>query len=291
MGGRSFTVEPLPASFGARVSGVRLASLSDTDLAQVREAWFEFGLLIFPDQGLNRDEQVALARRFGPLVFDLLEISNTWPDGSVRPADDAVVRAFETNKYWHQDNTYQPVQALGAVFSALTVPPQGGETAFADLAAAWDALAPAEQRRLEGLTALHSVRLNPQNARKGEAGPEARLTDLQGGTAARRRPLLKIHPVTGRKCLAVGRHAYALEGWPQDSARALLDQLTEQACQPPRVWAHRWTAGDAVLWDNIRLAHRALPWDMSQPRVMWQSRIAGDPATEGSEAVDAELAG
>ena len=92
--------------------------------------------------------------------------------------------------------------------------------------------------------------------------------------------------MTGRRCLAIGRHAYALEGLPPDGSRALLDQLTEQACQPPRVWAHRWAAGDAVLWDNIRLAHCALPWDLSQPRIMWHSRIAGDPATEGSEDVE-----
>lgn len=95
------------------------------------------------------------------------------------------------------------------------------------------------------------------------------------------RPLVKTHPETGRKSLAIGRHAYEIPGMDDAEAAALLAGLVDFACRPPRVWTHRWTPGDAVVWDNRRLMHRAMPWDMREPRVMWHSRIAGDVGTEG----------
>jgi alpha-ketoglutarate-dependent taurine dioxygenase len=98
------------------------------------------------------------------------------------------------------------------------------------------------------------------------------------------RPLVKVHPETGRPCLMVGRHAYGIPGLSAEESEALLDDLCARACRPPRVWRHRWTPGDVVVWDNRRLMHRAMPWDMTVPRVMWHSRIAGDPVSEAAAA-------
>jgi alpha-ketoglutarate-dependent taurine dioxygenase len=92
---------------------------------------------------------------------------------------------------------------------------------------------------------------------------------------------VKTHPETGRKSLAIGRHAHAIPGLTSEESEALLAELVDFACQPPRVATHAWTPGDAILWDNRRLLHRAMPWDMAEPRVMYHSRIAGDAATEG----------
>jgi alpha-ketoglutarate-dependent taurine dioxygenase len=97
-----------------------------------------------------------------------------------------------------------------------------------------------------------------------------------------RRPLVKVHPATGRPALYVGRHAHAVDGLSPDESEALLDRLVDFACRPPRVYTHHWTVGDLVVWDNRCVLHRAQPWDWSEPRVMKHTRISGDPTTEGS---------
>jgi alpha-ketoglutarate-dependent taurine dioxygenase len=94
------------------------------------------------------------------------------------------------------------------------------------------------------------------------------------------RPLVKVHPVTGRPNLLIGQHAHAIPGLTAEESEALLDRLNDEACIAPRIHYHSWTQGDVVLWDNRRLMHRATPHDPEQPRRMWHTRIAGDPATE-----------
>ena len=140
-----FDVEPLDATFGARVTGLKLAKLPDDAFAALYRTWLDYALLIFPDQHLSRDEQVAFAKRFGALEFDLAPISNVRGDGTVRPDDNAddVIKVLKGNMGWHCDSTYMPVQAKGAVFTAHVVPEVGGETGWADMRAAYDALSPA----------------------------------------------------------------------------------------------------------------------------------------------------
>ena len=96
------------------------------------------------------------------------------------------------------------------------------------------------------------------------------------------RPLVKAHPETGRNSLLIGRHAHNIPGMDKAESETLLQQLVDFACQPPRTYHHRWSAGDAVIWDNRCLLHRALPWNMQESRVMWHSRIAGDPQSEAA---------
>lgn len=98
------------------------------------------------------------------------------------------------------------------------------------------------------------------------------------------RPLVKTHPETGVKSLLIGRHAHNIPGLDQAGSDRLLEELVAFACQPPRIYHHTWTAGDAVVWDNRCLLHQATPWDMSQKRIMWHTRIAGDPASESASA-------
>ncbi|HWA64220.1 MAG TPA: TauD/TfdA family dioxygenase [Caulobacteraceae bacterium] len=278
-----FDVAPLSdATFGAVVTGVRLTAISDADFADLYRAWLEHALLIFPGQHLTRDEQVAFARRFGALEFDIAPISNVRRDGSVRPDDDAdgVIKILKGNMGWHCDSTYMPVQAKGAVFSAEVVPSSGGETGFADMRAAWDALDPATQARVEGLGAYHSLHYS-----QAKLGQSANDTGDYSGYGFHvkdppLRPLVKTHPETGRKALMVGRHAYGIPGLAPDESERLLGELADFACRPPRVHHHAWTPGDVVVWDNRCLMHRACPWDMAEPRVMHHSRIAGDPVTE-----------
>ena len=273
---------PLDATFGATITGLALAEIDDATFAQLYRTWLKCALLIFPAQHLSNDDQVSFAKRFGALEFGLAPLSNVRADGSVRTdeASDEVVRVLKGNMGWHCDSTYMPVQAKGAVFTAHVVPAAGGETGWADMCAAYEALDERMKARIENLRAYHSVRYS--QAKAGLASNEG--ADYGGyGSAVKEpplRPLVKVHPETGRRALMVGRHAFGIPGLPPAESEQLLDELAEFACQPPRVYHHTWSPGDAVVWDNRALMHRARPWDMREPRVMYHARIAGDPITE-----------
>ena len=283
MSARSFDVEPLDASFGAVVTGLELARIDELTFAELYRTWLDYALLVFPGQHLSNVEQIAFARRFGAPEFEIAPISNVRADGSLRVDDgtDDAVKVLKGNMGWHTDSTYMPVQAKGAVFTAHVVPDEGGETGWADMRAAYDALAPALRTRIESLSAYHSLRYS--QGKLGHAHKEGSAYSGYGMTVEEPplRPLVKTHPETGRRCLMVGRHAHAIPGLAPDESERLLEELADFACQPPRTYHHSWTPGDAVVWDNRALMHRACPWDMTKPRVMYHSRIAGDPVSEG----------
>lgn len=280
-------IEPLrDTTFGAIVHGIRVAELDAARFAALYDAWLEYALLIFPGQFLTRPQQIAFAKRFGPLEFDLSPISNVRANGTLRiEADnDDVMKILKGNMGWHCDSTYMPVQAKGAVFSAEEVPSIGGHTGFADMRAAWDALDPAMRARIENLSAYHSLYYSQS---KLDHRPEKGKPSAYSGYGFHDgpvplRPLVKTHPETGRKALLVGRHAHNIPGLSPAESEALLDELAVFACRPPRVYHHDWKPGDAVVWDNRCLMHQATPWDMTQRRIMWHSRIAGDPASESA---------
>ena len=277
-----FDVEPLEATFGAVINGPKLNALDKTEFAALYQLWLQHALLVFPDQHLSNDEQVAFASRFGELEFDLAPISNVRKDGSVRVDDDSddVIKILKGNMGWHSDSTYMPIQAKGAVFTAHVVPATGGETGWADMRAAYDALDDEMRARVSGLSAYHSLYYS--QSKLGHAPAEG--SDYSGyGFHAQEpplRPLVKVHPETGRPALLIGRHAYGIPGMAPEESERLLQGLVDFACQPPRIYHHHWRPGDAVLWDNRCLLHRACPWDMREPRVMFHARIAGDARTE-----------
>jgi alpha-ketoglutarate-dependent taurine dioxygenase len=280
-----FDIEPVDASFGAVVTGVRLAAIDDATWRDLYRAWLDYALLIFPGQHLSRAEQIAFAQRFGPLEFNLAPLSNVKADGSLRlEADnDDVIKVLKGNMGWHADSTYMPVQAKGAVFSAQVTPSSGGQTGWADMRAAHDALDEAMRARVERLSAHHSLHYSQSKLchRPGEGPSEYSGYGFHDGPTPLR-PLVKTHPETGRKSLLIGRHAHNIPGLEPAESERLLDELVDFACRPPRVHHHSWTPGDVVIWDNRCLLHQATPWDMSEPRIMWHSRIAGDPASEAA---------
>ncbi len=280
----SFDITPVNATFGVIIRGVKVAKLDDATFRDLYAFWLKYALLIFPDQHLTRDEQIAFAKRFGNLEFEFAPISNIRADGKLINETDHsdVVKILQGNMGWHCDSTYMPVQAKGAVFSAVTVPAAGGGTGWADMRAAYDALNDAMRMKIECLAAHHSLRYS--QAKIGHIPKEG--SDYSGygfhTGPVPLRPLVKVHPETGRKSLVIGRHAYGIPDMNSDDSEQLLRELVDFACRPPRVYHHKWTPGEAVVWDNRCLMHRALPWDMCEPRVMWHSRIAGDPVTEGA---------
>jgi alpha-ketoglutarate-dependent taurine dioxygenase len=278
-----FEVKPLPASFGAVVTGLAPGGrIDDAGFERLYQTWLEYALLIFPGIHLSKEEQVAFARRFGAPEFELAAISNVRSDGTVRIENDSddVIKVLKGNMGWHCDSTYMPVQAKGAVFTAHVVPSSGGETGWADMRAAHDALDPAMRARIAGLSARHSLHYSQAKlGHQAKAGSEYSGYGFQVKDPPLR-PLVKIHPETGRPALMIGRHAYGIPGLGEQESDALLQELLDFACQAPRVHHHHWAPGDAVIWDNRCLMHRATPWDMREPRIMYHSRIAGDPVSE-----------
>jgi len=279
-----FRVEPLDATFGAVVTGVRVAELDEAGFQALYRTWLDHALLIFPGQHLNRAEQVAFARRFGPMEFDFAPLSNVRSDGSVRLDDgtDDVVKVLKGNMGWHCDSTYMPVQAKGAVFTCHVAPEEGGETGWADMRAAYDALDDDLRLKVESLAAHHSLYYSQAKlGHQPKAGSAYSGYGFHDGPVPLR-PLVKVHPETGRKSLVIGRHAHNVPTMDAAESERFLQELVDFACRPPRTYHHKWTAGDAVVWDNRCLLHQATPWDMTQPRVMWHTRIAGDPVSEGA---------
>jgi alpha-ketoglutarate-dependent taurine dioxygenase len=275
----NFEVAPIDATFGARVTGLKLAEIDEATFADLYQTWLEYGLLIFPGQHLSNDEQIVFAKRFGELEFDLVPISNVRKDGTVRPEGDDVVQLLKGNMGWHHDSTYMPVQAKGAVFTAHVVPSSGGATGWADMRAAYDALDAAMRKRIAHLSAYHSLRYSQaKTGHTPEKGGDYSGYGLDQDPPLR--PLVKTHPETQRKSLLLGRHAYGIVGLTEADSEALLQELVDFACQPPRIYHHHWEPGEAVVWDNRRLMHQVTPWPMQEPRIMYHARIAGDQPSE-----------
>jgi len=282
-----FRVTALDKTFGAIIDDINVTALDDVQFQHVYYLWLDYALLIFPQQNLTPDEQQKFASRFGALVegLEAVEISNVLADGTLRTAaDDDMMKIIRGNMAWHQDNTYMPLQAKGAVFSAQQIPRTGGDTAFADMRAAWQALPEEQKQRLSGLSAYHSLAHSQKQL--GEETKESDSEYIGYGLDVENIPLrklMKLHPETQQPSLAVGRHAFGIPGLEADESQALLDQLINFAtADEARVYQHQWGVGDAVIWDNRCLMHRACDWNFSEPRVMFHSRIAGDPLTEAA---------
>ncbi len=267
-------------SFGATITNVDLANLDDAAWRLVEDAFHEYAALVFPGQFLSQEAQVAFGARFGDIEIlregmQSVQISNVKQDGNTLTADEFRFKTLRGNEGWHHDSTYMPLAAKAGLLSAITVPPQGGETELADMRAGYDALDDMTRQRIAGLSAYHSL-----YASQAKIGFEIETGSGYGyhDKGAPLRPLVKVHPVTERKALCIGRHAYRIEGMADAEAQTLLDDLLERACQAPRIYTHRWTVGDLLIWDNRCVLHRARSYDFSEARVLQATRIAGNPA-------------
>lgn len=277
-------IEPIDATFGAVVTGLEIAGIETREWDALRQAFLDYALLIFPGQNLSTDEQSAFGGRFGEIeslvpghMIPSVPLSNQKPDGSVVAPDEHLFKVLAGNEGWHTDSTYMPLASKCALLSAHVVPSKGGGTEWADMRAAYDALDTDKQSELEGYSAYHSLYYS-----QIQAGYEHETGDGYGYHDKGRplRPLIKVHPETGRKAIYTGRHAHDIPGMDAATSKKLLDDLMVEACQAPRVYEHDWQPGDIALWDNRCLMHRARPYDKSEARVMIGTRIAGDPASE-----------
>ena len=278
------TVTPIDATLGAVVTDVDLSTLDDVTWEEIHAAFLEYGVLVFPNQQLDEQAQGAFALRFGNTeklsprqAGPTVNFTNKKPDGTLAQPGEMQYQIMKGNEGWHTDSTYMPLASKAAMLYAIVVPPEGGETEFADMRAAWDALDTETQAKLEALSAYHSLYYSQE-----KAGFRMKTDNLYGlhDKGAPLRPVVKTHPETGRKSIYTGRHAYGIPGMSPEDSEALLDGLMADACQPPRVYKHEWRVGDLVVWDNRCLMHRARPYDTNCPRDLRASRISGELDTE-----------
>ena len=287
------TVRPLTPVFGAEITGVDLRTpVDDASFAAIRNAFHEHAVLAFPDQHLDDDQQTVFSERFGALERSIVEtlsanpavyhLANVDGDGALLKPDDPRGRILEGNRAWHTDSSFKVVPAMASLLSAREVPPDGGETEYADMRAAYDVLDDEIKRDLEDAIGLHSFAYS-----QGRIGTDAMTKDELDALPPVEHPVIRTHPANGRKALYIGRHASHITGRPVEEGRALLAKLLEFATQPQFTYRHKWRVGDLVIWDNRSVLHRGRPWDENRHRrVMHRTTIAGE-AAENPWRVDA----
>ena len=279
LAGRSF--------FAGVVSGCDIAwPLAPDAIAAIHAGMDRFGVLVFRDQAIDDEQQLAFSRALGPLEqatgdiaapeerrlgMELNDISNLDKHNRVLARDDRRRLFGLGNQLWHSDSSFKPVPAKYSILSARRIPPAGGNTEFADMRAAYDALDEAMKREIHDLVCLHS-----QLFSRGILGFTDFTGDEQAKWAPVRQRLVRRHPRTGRLSLYLSSHAGAIEGWPVPEARALLRDLTEHATQRPFVYAHVWRAHDLVMWDNRVTMHRARRYDASEVRDMRRTTLTNE---------------
>ena len=285
-------LKPLSPGFGLEASGIDLSEpLSDEAFAEIEDAFFDGQVLSIPHQRLTPAEFVAFARRFGPPephVIDqfhhpddrnILILSNVVIDGEPQGLADA-------GTYFHTDYSYLDVPARATMLYSIEVPESGGDTLFANQYAAYDNLPAAMKRKIEPLVAVHHY--GNRHVSEGEARTAAStLTDEQKAKMPLiTHPLVRRHPVTGRKALyAVSGSSYGIVGMPDDEAVALLDELTAHATQDKYVLRYSYGVGDVVIWDNASLLHSATLTDPECARTLWRITVKEPIPLGHAEAV------
>jgi alpha-ketoglutarate-dependent 2,4-dichlorophenoxyacetate dioxygenase len=271
---------PLGPGFGVEVRGIGLLDVAiDAEAYKaMRSAFEEHSLLVFRDQPIADDIQVAYSRAFGPLASlgansFYSRLTNIGPQGEIVPPDHRQVLVAKANALWHTDSSFKKTPALASVLTARVLPGDGGETEFTSTRLAWERLPADLQARLKDAVATHSYansrdQIHPDlaNAEERKALPPVRWR------------LNWRNPANGRRALYVASHAYAIDGMDERDARQLLAQLLDEATRREFVYSHKWSQGDAVMWDNRAMLHRGRPWDYLQERSMVRTTISATVA-------------
>jgi alpha-ketoglutarate-dependent 2,4-dichlorophenoxyacetate dioxygenase len=277
--------------FAAEADGLDLTRpLSADDVAAIHAAMDAHAVLVFHGQKLDDEQQLAFTRSLGEIEHAIgtslrapeeyrlpttfADVSNLDKDHRVFERDDRRRLFGIGNRLWHSDSSFKVVPAKYSILHARSVPSKGGNTEFADMRAAYDALDAETRAEIEDLVCEHSQIFSRQ---------QLGFTEFTDEERERMRPvrqrLVRIHPSTGRRSLYLSSHAGAIVGWPVPEARAFLRDLVEHATQREFVYAHAWRVHDLVMWDNRRTMHRARPFPAHEPRDMRRTTLVGDGPT------------
>ena len=282
--------------FAAEVEGIDMTKpLSPAEVAAIHAGMDRYAVLVFHDQHINDDQQLAFTQSLGELersvgaslrAPDEYRLPTTFADVSNLDQNHKVFaredrrRLFGIgNRLWHSDSSFKIIPAKYSLLHARSIPSKGGNTEFAYMLAAYDALDDDTKAQVEDLICEHS-----QIFSRAQLG----FTDFTDEERTRFKPvrqrLVRVHPDTGRKSLYLSSHAGTILGWPIPEARLFLRDLIEHATQREYVYAHKWRVGDLVMWDNRQTMHRARPFPAHEPRDMRRTTLAGDGPTVAQAA-------
>ncbi len=275
---------PLNDAIGAEVLGVDLSEpIAPQAFATIHQGWLRHAILLFRNQSaMTPDDHLALSRLFGEIdepdtpAFTLpthpmvAVVSNVRENGKLIGAPNA-------GRHWHSDSQFLAVPPSASLLLAREVPPADGDTAFANMYAAYEALAPAMRAKVDKLSVRHSrVRaysiFHPERPPLTEA-EKARVPDVV-------HPMVRVHPETGRRALYVGgaQHGGTVEGLPSEESEALLRELRAYCTESRFSYTHEWRAGDLIIWDNRCTMHCAMPFDEAKyRRIMHRTQVIGQP--------------
>jgi alpha-ketoglutarate-dependent 2,4-dichlorophenoxyacetate dioxygenase len=285
------TIRQIGPCFAGEVEGVDMTkALSAEDAAAIHAGMDEYAVLVFHDQHITGEQQLAFTRSLGEIEHAIranlrapedhrmpttfADVSNLDKDNKPFARDDRRRLFAIGNRLWHSDSSFKSTPAKYSLLYAIRIPSKGGNTEFADMRAAYDALDDETKAEVEDLVCEHSQIFSRQQLGFTEFTEEERQQFKPA-----RQTLVRTHPVTGRKSLYLASHAGSILGWPVPEARGFLRDLIEHATQPQFVHAHKWRVGDLVMWDNRQTMHRSRPFPVAEPRDMRRTTLAGDGPT------------
>ena len=280
------SLNPKLSDFVAQVEGI---SLSEPQTSETVEALFNaldtFAVLVFPNQVLTDEQHIRFSRYFGDLELatgdymkqddrrlqmELNDISNLDRTGGKMETADPKRLFSLGNMLWHSDSSFKAIPAQYSILSAKIIPATEGDTEFADMRAAWNALDEKTQQKCLGQVTRHS-----QLYSRGELGFTEFREDQQEAMVPVRQALVRRHPRTKNSSLYLSAHAGLIEGWTVPESRIFLKRLAEHATQREFVYRHKWSVNDLVIWDNQATMHRAMGYDNKEVRDMRRTTIAG----------------
>lgn len=274
-------IEPICAQFGARISDVDLARITNADFERIYEAWLTYGVLSFRDQAIDKGKLQTFSQRFGPLeempVGRLTEaqrakIENIFvsPISNILKNGKPIGALGNKEVIWHSDMTYSPVPPPASVLLAVEVPARGGNTHYADQRAAYERLPEKLKARIKGLTIKHDASHVSDGTLRLGYDPVDDPRDAPGAIHL----IVRAHEETGDDCLYLGRRDWAyIPGLSLGDSEALLDELWTYAIVEGSKFEHQWMAGDVLIWDNRRCIHRRSSFDPSTRRLLYRCQV------------------
>ena len=274
-------VRQLSPTFGVEVLGVDLAKpMADASFDRIYEAFLAPSAPAVPRSAARAGDQVTFARRFGSVQVHVMNqyhadgypeiyyLSNLGPDG--RPSGKHPDRG---TVHWHTDGSWARRTGQATLLYAVEVPAAGGETRFASMYDAYDALDEGMKQRLASLRAVHNLDFS----RTRRHGEDPMTEEQKKARPPVDHPIVRTHPETGRKCIFLGDHAWYVQDMPFEEGRQLIEDLNAGVIDPARVYTHRWRRGDLVVWDNRCMLHKAELYDVAkEARVMRRCTVVGE---------------
>ncbi len=285
---QGLSIERLNPKIGAMILGIDLtAPLQHEVLDALNEAWMEYLVLVFPNQRITDEQHIAFGRNFGALEEhpshahrssrnkEIYRVSNVDETGQIIPSKETAWQYINLSWLWHTDSSFREVPSKGSILHGIQTTNEGGNTRYANMYAAYEGLAEATKRRIDGLWVIHHhdfiIKQSAELSAKQDKGDFDALLPV-------RHPLVQVHPVTGQRSLFLSPHTMVgIEGMSGEVGRALLDELIAHATQSDYVYTHVWSDDDVLMWDNRCTMHSVEPFDNENiPRIMHRVTLVGE---------------